>query len=180
MNDQTIARRYAKAIYELAQEAEKSEQIGLELRLAAEAMSATRDFSASLESPMLTRDQKSTLTESFIAAGKFDDIVANSFRLLTQRNRLSLVPLIARYFSDMKDEHDGVTRATLASAVPLSQSQLESIQSNLSKGLGKQVILQTTVNPTLLGGVKLEVAGKTLDGTVKGRLRTLAKILRGN
>lgn len=178
MNDQNIARRYAKAIYELALESGKLDETGGDLNLAAEALKATPQLLASLDSPSLTRDQKNALVESFIAAGHLGETVANALRLLAQRNRFALIPFVSQGFDVLKDEHDGVVRAALSSACPLSQSQLEAIQSDLGKGLGKKVIVHATVDPSLLGGVMVDVAGKTLDGTIKGRLNALARALR--
>lgn len=179
MNDQSVARRYAKAIFELALESGSLEKTGSDLFLAAAAADGTPELTASLASPALEKRHKEKLIENFLAAAKLGELVSNSIRLLADRGRFALISNVAHHYSSMKDEHDGIVRGDLVSAAELSPAEIAVIQDKLSRRLGKKVIMNISTDGSLIGGIVVQIAGKTIDGSLKGQLRAMARALKG-
>lgn len=178
MNDQSIARRYAKAIFELAVESGSLDAVSGDLSLAREVFEATPELFSQLTSPIVGREQKLALIEKLLAAARFGPTVANALRLLAERHRLNLLPLIAESFDGMVDDHVGRIHSRVVSARPLEQQDLSEISRRLSQALRRQVVVDAAVDPELLGGLTVEVDGRTIDGSVRGQLKSLSRQLR--
>lgn len=178
MNDQSIARRYAKALFELSVEADALDAVAGDLDLAREALEQTPEFFAQLTSPVVDREQKLALVEKFLATARFGETVANALRLLTERHRLALLPHIAAIFGELLDAHRGRIHSKVVSARPLEAHDLDEISRRLGAALHRQVVMDAAVDPDLLGGLTVEVGGQTIDGSVRGQLNALSRALR--
>jgi F-type H+-transporting ATPase subunit delta len=98
--------------------------------------------------------------------------------LLLERGRIVLLPAIARAYRDMMDLHLGRVRAKVTSAQPLDAGALDRVRRALEQRTGKQVLLETAVDPELVGGVVARVGDLVLDGSVRTQLEDLrAKLL---
>ena len=97
----------------------------------------------------------------------------NLFRLLRRKSRLVLGPSIASFFQDLLDEERGVARATVTTAVDLDADRRTQLQQRLSQQTGKQVSVETRVDPSILGGVVVRIGDRLLDGSTRTRLRHL-------
>src|SRR5262249_13749432 len=98
--------------------------------------------------------------------------------LLLDRRRIVLLPAIARAYRDMTDAHLGRVRAQVTSAEPLAAPMLDRVRRSLEQRTGKQVIVETAVDPGLLGGIVARVGDLVLDGSVRTQLEDLrAKLL---
>ena len=180
MNDQSIARRYAKAIFELAVESGALDAVAGDLALAREVFESTPELSSELTSPIVGREQKLALIEKLLAAAHFGPAVANALRLLAERHRLNLLSAIVASFDEMVDAHRGRVHSRIVSAQPLAQQDLLEISRRLSQALRCQVVMDAAVDPDLLGGLTVEVDGKTIDGSVRGQLKSLSRQLRSS
>ena len=126
------------------------------------------------------RDQKLALIEKLLAEARFDPTVANALRLLAERHRLNLLPAIAESYARMLDDHKGRLHSRVVSACPLPQSDLQEIARRLSLATNREVVMDASVDPELLGGLTVEIAGKTIDGSVRGQLNALGRQLRAS
>ncbi len=178
MSEQSIARRYAKAIFELALESGTPDLVRDNLTLARDAIARTPEFCAGLLSPEVPRQEKRQLVEKFISAAAFLPMVANAIRLLAERQRLQLLPDIAEIYGALLDAHRGVLHCRLTSAEPLDRSDMAAISVKLERRFGQSVVIDAAVDPSLIGGLTAEIAGKTMDSSVRGQLQALGHKLR--
>jgi len=173
-----VARRYAKAIFELAREAKQLQPVADELgRLAALASEPT--VLEVLKSPTLSLDNRAKLADTLVRELSLSPQVANLVRLLGQQHRLGELAGIREQFQSLLDLELGRVRVTIRSARPLEPKQQDAIIAAFKKRTGKEVIPTVTVDPDLLGGVQVEVGGQVFDGTVRTQLDRLAHELVG-
>lgn len=104
-------------------------------------------------------------------------VVRNLAKLLVQRGRGPAARRIAQAFEGLADEHEGIGRARVTTAVPLSDEQLAGIEQRLSAAMGKRITATADVDSSLVGGVVLRVGDQLLDGSIRTRLRSLRREL---
>ncbi|HUE75247.1 MAG TPA: ATP synthase F1 subunit delta [Chloroflexota bacterium] len=172
------ARRYARAILELALENNQDLTVWLE---DLEAIAATfRDprVAALLDSPRLSIDKKREIADSLFPDLK--PLQKSLVSMLVERHRTGLVDSIAREFRRMSNEHRGIVEATVRTAIPVSQSELQAIASRLGAMTGKTVLVSVEVDPTILGGIVARIGDRQINASVAGRLHALhAELVAG-
>ena len=119
--------------------------------------------------------------DEFIAVLKdvfmdLDVLGINFFRLLKKKNRLNLLPSIASYFQEIVDDNSDIVRGEVIAAVSI-EADLPSIESSLSKKLNKKVILSSSIDENIIGGIKIRIGDRLFDGTVKSKLNKLKEDL---
>ena len=97
--------------------------------------------------------------------------------ILAHRDRLELVPEIATQFRRLVNEHRGIAVALVTTAIPIDDRQKAVIASRLGRRLGKTVVLEERVDPSILGGVIAQVGDTVIDGSIRGRLERLRRTL---
>jgi F-type H+-transporting ATPase subunit delta len=105
--------------------------------------------------------------------------VTRLIHLLVERDRVRILPAIAEEFALAWNEGRGVVAAAAVSAIDLDATQKLALAQALEKAAGKTVELTTSVDPTVLGGLRVTLGGRTLDGTVVTQLRALRRRLQG-
>jgi F-type H+-transporting ATPase subunit delta len=169
------SRRYARALFELANEKGELQavQAGVE-RLGQLADDA--EFRALLLDPRLTEQRKASAVQEFLGAdgvGTLNGLLA----LLQRRKRFALLAEIPSAFQDFADAAAGRVRGVVESAQELDGAALSALEQSLSRGTGKEVSLQVKIQPDLLGGVRVTLAGTRYDGSARGRLDQITKRL---
>ena len=101
----------------------------------------------------------------------------NLVQVLVHNGRLDVVPHIRELFDELRREHEGVLEATVISALPVNDEQVASLVSALEKKYGRKINAQVEVDPGLIGGVRIIVGDKVIDGTVRGKLDAMAAAL---
>ena len=101
----------------------------------------------------------------------------NLFRLLRRKSRLALGPSIASYFRDLLDIERGVARATVRTAVELTEEQTRALRDRLSQQTGQTIELETEVDPSMIGGAVIRIGDQMLDGSTRRRLLNLREQL---
>jgi F-type H+-transporting ATPase subunit delta len=107
-----------------------------------------------------------------------EPVLANTLRLLVDRHRLGFLPDISRLFRDMADAQAGRVRGHVTSAAPLSPEALEGVRTALQQLTQRNVILETRVDPALLGGVSAQVGSLLYDGSLKTQLELMRRELK--
>jgi len=172
----TVARPYAEAAFRLADEAGAlarwSEMLGGLAAVAADARvrRATAD-------PRLSDEQRAGL---FIAVlgGRLSGDAENFVRVLAQNDRLTLLPEIREQFEVLKNDREGVVEATLQSAFELTEAQLQDIVARLEKKTGRKVRPHVSVDRELIGGVRIVLGDKVIDGSARAQLAALEAALK--
>jgi F-type H+-transporting ATPase subunit delta len=103
--------------------------------------------------------------------------VGRFLAILAHRDRLELVPEIAQVFRRLLNEHRGIAVAQVTTAVPIDERQKSVIASRLGQRVGKTVLVETRVDPSILGGVIAQIGDNVIDGSVRGRLERLRRAL---
>lgn len=168
-----IAKRYARALFELAQEAGRIDEIGGELAAIATLYQTEAAIRDGLISPVTSRDEKSAVLDAVIEAAKADAMLGNFLRVLLEARKLAIIPQIQSVYAAMADEATGKLRGVASAPTKLDDEALARLAGALSKALGKEVILEADENPALLGGVVARVGNLVFDASVKTQIERM-------
>ena len=169
----SVARRYAKALFELGVQAGNFEALGRELEGVARLYSDSRELRQTLENPVFKQSQKRKIVEALLPQLAQDVVVRNFVLLLVDRNRIAVLPLISRAYQELTDRQLGQVRAVVTSAKPFDMATEGEIKRALEKRTGKKVLMKSEVDPTLIGGVVVCVGDLILDGSLRTRLASV-------
>jgi F-type H+-transporting ATPase subunit delta len=167
------ARRYARAIFELAQQDKEIEEWGRRLARIRELFADPR-IAAVLSNPTINTESREKL---IIGLDDLDKEATNLARLLIESGRIGQAEAIEDEFQRLSDEAAGRVRATATTAVELSTDVREDIRRDLSERLNKDVRLSVVVDPRILGGLRLQFGDHVIDATVATRLQQLRRRL---
>ena len=176
---ETVARPYARAIFELASQESQLQQWQDRLGLSA-AIAADNDMQAIFESPsMLAREQSDLFLSVVAGADKVDvsDDFKNLVALLAENGRLAAFPAIATAFETLKQEAEGRIEVRIRSAQKLSTEQEQQISTSLAKRLGKEVSISTEIDESLIAGAVVTAGDLVIDGSAIGRMEKLTSAL---
>ena len=170
------AKRYAEAAFLLAREEGKVEEwsVGLTAMAALFGDDQARKLFENTRVPVA---QKLQLVERALAG--VDPLVLNLARLLLRRRRTSLGPQIADAFRELVQESKGISHATVTSAVPLTTEDQRAVTQRLREITGGEVVLETEVDESILGGLVVRIGDRLIDGSTKSRLLALKRRLAG-
>lgn len=171
----TIARPYADAAFATAREGNDLAAWSGMLRLA-EAIATDAKMAEALASPKLDAAAKTSLFLS-IAGERFAPMMRNFVGILIDADRVGLLPEIRALFEAHKAEAEGVAKARIETALPLTDAQLAEITAALAHRFGKRIEAAVEVNPALIGGARIAVGDTVIDGSVRGKLATMAQAL---
>jgi F-type H+-transporting ATPase subunit delta len=175
----SIARRYARALLAVAIEAGRADAVSEQLSSFSGALAQNRELTDVLFNPAYSREQRNRVVEALLKAiGPVETVLANTMRLLVDRNRLGYLPDIARLFRDMADAQAGRVRGHVTSATPLAPDTLQKLAGNLKDLTQRNVVLEAKVDPSVLGGVAAQVGSVLYDGTLRTQLETLRRELK--
>ena len=181
-DNETIARPYARAVFELANEAGElgpwSESLA-----AAGALLADGQVVQFLSDPHFSDEQRYVfLTDLFAKGGAkrlsgSDRRGTNLLKLLIEYDRLAAMPEISAHFEALKDQAENSVDVVVTSANPLGKGQLEAMTKALRVRLGRNVNIATEVNENLIGGAVIKAGDVVIDGSLRARLDGLATAL---
>tara|TARA_B100000749_G_scaffold122825_1_gene93896 strand:+ start:139736 stop:140281 length:546 start_codon:yes stop_codon:yes gene_type:complete len=172
-----VSARYAKSIYDLAQESGSRQQVFEELQALRSAFHKDATIKDYIYSDFVTADLKEKALNASLDS-KTTDLVKNFVLLLARRGRLQLIDEIIDAFQATSDEAHGVTRGTVKAASALSEDQQRAIEEKIADVTGKKVILNYELDPSVIGGLIAEVGGYVFDDTVITHLRRLKDDLK--
>jgi F-type H+-transporting ATPase subunit delta len=118
-------------------------------------------------------EQRKELLGDVVRAAGISMPVTNMLTMLMERNRMGYLPLLKDAYSDLVDEKEGKVKGTIWSAFPLDGTMLARIEDALKEKWQKTVVLNVVEDKSLMGGIKLNVNGTIIDGSVKRQLETL-------
>ena len=172
----TIARLYAEAAFRLAQEHNAfpawSQMLGLVSQVA-----ANPQMAAALDNPKLTATDKEALLLK-VCGDRLDPLGRNFVRVLIEADRVGVLPQISMLFEGLKDGAEGVAKARIDTAFPLSDGELADIKAALERHFGKKIEATVAVDPELIGGARVTVGDTVIDGSVQAKLQAMATHLR--
>lgn len=178
MRDTTIARNYAETLFALASKAEDLRGWGKTITDLASAMESDATLRLFLESPRISGAEKiRVLGQAF--QDRMPRLMVRFLQSLVTHRRQMLIPEIAREYLDIVDEAEGRMHARVTLARESSDAEVQAIAAQLSRMFGKDVVPHVSVDPSIMGGVVVNVGDTVLDGSVRKRLGTLRRRMLG-
>jgi F-type H+-transporting ATPase subunit delta len=178
MPNETLARRYATAVFQLAQEAGKIPAVQHDLHTFIETLAADQTVRKFFRSPVVDRKEKESIVAEAFA--KLDPIALHTVLLLIRKRREGAVEEIVAQYDVLERQARGAQALRVTSARPLAQGELDSLVQRLSAAYRTTFDVTQSVDPGLIGGVRITMGDKAADGTIAGRLDDIARLLSTN
>lgn len=171
-----IGQNYARALYSLAQEEGLTKTVLEQLKMLDTAFRQEPDFLRLLATPNLSKQQRLGVLDDSLR-GKVHAYVLNFLKLLTEKGHIGAFFHCVKAYRQQYYDDNGIVSVLAVSAVALTDAQQKQLQSKLESVTGKKIQLLCRVDPTCIGGVRLDYDGKRVDGTVKNRLDSMGTML---
>jgi F-type H+-transporting ATPase subunit delta len=168
-------RRYAQAVFEMADQQGTLDAWERDLRALADAF-ADPQVAAFFESPQITSSQKRAAADQILGP-QGQQLTRNLIGLLIERGRIGALPQLYTAFHDRLLERQGIVIGEVTTAVPLGPEEVALVRQRLGRLLGKEVEVRTAVDPEIIGGIVARVGDQLIDGSVIGQLRKLRERL---
>jgi F-type H+-transporting ATPase subunit delta len=173
MADLKAASRYVKSLLNLAVQKGVLDEVHSDMQVFEKVLDENRPLLITLRSPIIKHYKKKNILEALFR-GRFNDLTLSFFRIITQKNREILLPLIASEFHNAYNEYKGIGKASVVTAVPLQPELREEVLALARKMVGKsQVELKEMVDPEIIGGFILNAGSQQIDSSIKHQLKIL-------
>ena len=178
MADRSLARRYATAFIQLATEANLVDQLGDELQSFYKLVSAHDGalFHA-LSTPVFTIEERRAVLHEVLHRVSLKGLTANLLGLLLEKGRFSNLPLVVETYNDLAHKRANRVVVKVSTAEPLTPQLEAEVRVALEKVTQKTVLLETQVDPSLIGGMVARLGGTVYDASIRNRLLTLREAL---
>ena len=171
------SRRYAQAIFELALAKKELEKWQADLKKVW-ALAQNPEFSAVMDNPKYTFEAKSKLLLTQIK--DIQPLVLKFTYLLTSLEKFSLITEIFAEFQQLMDDYKGLEKVQVTTAVALDSQAISQLTEKIARQTGKKVVLESNVDPGIIGGIVLRFGGKLIDGSTSSRLSALKNEISGS
>ncbi|WP_339060879.1 F0F1 ATP synthase subunit delta [Tepidibacillus marianensis] len=171
-----VAKRYSKAIFEVAFTNRILEQVEADLHLIVKVFKETEGFIDFLRHPLVDKEKKKQIiTSSF--QDSITDVSKNLILRLIDGGREEYVEAIAEAFTQLANQVRGIADVTATTAIPLSEQEQGKIIQSIQDKLGKTVRLQNIVDPSIIGGMVIQIGDRLYDGSLKKKLTKVKRSL---
>jgi F-type H+-transporting ATPase subunit delta len=175
----SLAGRYASALFDLARDQRQIESVSNSLEALNQALVDSKDFNEVVESPLVSRDEAA---KAFAAIGpqlNLDPITTNFIGVLARNGRKNQLNAVVRAFRRLAAENRGEVIAEVVTARPLNDDQLSQLRGQLRARAGRDVNVEATVDPTILGGIVVKLESQRIDASIRTKLNRLAQAMKG-
>lgn len=176
MNDAGVAKRYAQALFMLAEETDGPEKIGKELDFLTDTIYGNKDLETVYTGVQFANQSKKNVVIQLFK-GQVSENVLNFALLLIEKSRPGYLADIRTCYHALLDEKNGIADATIYTAYPLNEETSQAIAEALGQATGKTIRLKTVEDKSLLAGVRLQYGDRIIDGSAKARLESMRKRL---
>ena len=174
-----LAGRYAAALIELAESANKLDKVAEDLIALRSMISESKDLNRVITSPVLTRNEQAQAMTALCAKAEMDELTGNFAGTVAQNRRLpSLNKMISAFLNELSRRR-GEASAQVISAKTLSDAQLKAVSDVLKKAVGGKVSVEANVDESLLGGLIVKVGSRMVDTSLKTQLQQLHLSMKG-
>lgn len=167
------ANRYAVAMLELAEESKSLKTVEKDMRSLRNMITGSTDLGQFVDSPVHAPDDKAKAIAALCKKAKIGKLTSQFAGLVAQNRRANELPGIINQFEALLADRRGSSSAVVTSAQPLTAAQLKSLKTNLKKSIGKDVDIETQIDPDLLGGFVVKVGSRLYDSSLKTKLEGL-------
>jgi F-type H+-transporting ATPase subunit delta len=175
----SMAGRYAAALFDLAKEERQLPQVAADLKAFQAMLDESADLRRLVRSPVISSDDQSKGLDAVLRKAGVSSLTANFFKLIARNRRLFAIADMMRDFRALLARERGEVGADVASAHPLTPEQLNALKDALRVQIGKDVQVNTRVDPALLGGLVVKVGSKMIDSSLRTKLNNLKVAMKG-
>lgn len=168
-----VSGRYATALFGLATDGGAIDAVAADLENLSAMIERSSDLRSLIRNPLLGRDDQTKGIVAVAERAKFNILTRNFLGLVASKRRLFFLSRMIRDFSRLVSVARGEVDAEVASAVPLTPSQLAAVKKALVEAVGQEVILRTTVDESLLGGLIAKVGSRMIDNSLRTKIQNL-------
>ena len=179
MSIQTVARRYASAMADVALERGEAKEVEQELREWSELLHANANLQEVFRNPTIPLDKKRAVLSTLIQRARPRPITANFLKVLLQNQRLTELPDINRKLAEILDERAGMIAARVTTARPVPESSQENLRERLATLTRKKVRVDFEQDPELIGGLVTRIGSTVYDGSVRNNLQQIKEKMAG-
>jgi len=168
-----MAGRYATALFELALEGKAVDQVQSDLKAFAALVASSPDLQRLVRSPVFGADEQAKALDAVLDKASISGIARNLLRVVTANRRLFAVDQIIRGFNAMVARHKGEVTAQVTIAEPLNDARMSEIRDALKQVTGKDVKVDVTVDPSIIGGLKVKLGSRMVDASLRTKLNSI-------
>jgi len=176
--NQEIARRYATALFGLAEERQGIDALAADLQSLKTIIADSKDFNILMTNGSLKRADQSRAILAIADAAKFSDLTRKFLGALADARRLPALSGIIASTQDIIAKHKGEVTAEVTAAHALDKAHIDSISASLKKSLGMTVKINLTEDKSIIGGLIIRVGSKLIDSSVRTKLERLTRALK--
>ena len=173
-----VAKRYATALFDLANETDDISSLEKNVESLTQAVDESPDLNSLISSPIYSRDQQKNAISAIAKKMGVSAVMINTLSLMAEKRRLFVVPTFLSVLNDLISESKNEITAEVVSAQSLSKGQVEKLGKTLKNNLGKDIKINATVDPTLIGGMVVKVGSRMIDMTIRAKLNSLQNTMK--
>lgn len=177
MSESVVSERYAKALLELGIESGQLAMLTDELRSVADTYADSPELRAVFDDPRIADEQIASLIDALVRRLALSQMAKNALLVLVQRRRIRALPDIVSRLVNLTDERTGLLRASVTSAVQLSDAQAQALALELERLTGRRILLERHCDPSLLGGLLTRIGDHVVDASLRGRFDEIERRL---
>lgn len=174
-----VAGRYASALFELAKESSNIEGIEKDLANFQALLDESPDLVRLVRSPVIAADDQAKALAAILDKAGFGGLTANFLKLVTANRRLFVIQDMIKVYRSLAAKVRGEISAEVTSAFALNDEQIAALKETLKASVGKDVTLQSRVDPSILGGLIVKVGSRMIDSSLKTKLQNMKTALSG-
>lgn len=176
--DVIVAKRYARALFELANEQHQVELVEEQLTQAVQVLTENQELNKLLVLPNVQVSVKQNIVK-LVLSGQSDTVV-NTILLLIEKGRESLLTHVLQAYVKIANEALGLAEATVYTPYPLSEADALRVTEQFSQLTGKAIRISNVIDRSLIGGMQVRIGDRVYDGSLSGKLQRLSKSLQQN
>ena len=174
----TTSKEYAEALFELAAGEHVLEETSDGLVTVISALQQMPEYRSLLASAAIGKaDRLKALDDAF--EGKVPKVLMGVLRMMVSRGHISALDGMAREYEELTRDYRGESVARVLSAVPLKETEAVAIRAELEKRFSRKITLSCEIDPTLIGGVRVEIEGRVIDGSIRNKLEQIKDVMNG-
>jgi F-type H+-transporting ATPase subunit delta len=175
----SVAGRYASALFELAKEEGRLEAVERDVSAFQAMLGASEDLRRLVRSPVISAEDQTRALAALLGKAGIAGLTANFVQLIARKRRLFALADMLKAFRALAARERGEVNADVASAHPLTPEQMQLLSDTLRTSIGKNVRIDTHVDPNLLGGLVVKVGSRMIDSSLRTKLNNLKVAMRG-
>jgi F-type H+-transporting ATPase subunit delta len=175
----SLAGRYATALFDIARDQRQIESVAKSLDALGQALLDSKDFNELVESPLVSREEAGKAFAALAPQLNLDPVTTNFLGVLARNGRKNQLRAVIRAFRRLAAEHRGEATAEVITARPLNDDQLSQLRQQLRTRAGRDVNIDASVDPSLLGGIVVKLGSQQIDASIRTKLNRLAQAMKG-